>query len=120
MKKNDEFEIVITDMGSEGEGIGKYEGMTFFIKGAVIGDRILAGVTKLKKTFGYARLVKVMEPSPYRVEADCPVAKRCGGCQLRSLSYDKQLEFKENKVRNDLMRLGGIAGERFSSNRGSS
>ena len=114
MKKNDEFEIVITDMGSEGEGIGKYEGMTFFIKGAVIGDRILAGVTKLKKTFGYARLVKVMEPSPYRVEADCPVAKRCGGCQLRSLSYDKQLEFKENKVRNDLMRLGGIAGERFS------
>ena len=114
MKKNDEFEIVITDMGSEGEGIGKYEGMAFFIKGAVIGDRILAGVTKLKKTFGYARLIKVLEPSPYRVEADCPVAKRCGGCQLRSLSYDKQLEFKENKVRNDLMRLGGIAGERFS------
>ena len=116
MKKNDEFEIEITDMGSEGEGIGRYEGMAFFIKGAVIGDRVLAGVTKLKKTFGYARLIKIIKPSPYRVDADCPVAKRCGGCQLRSLSYEKQLEFKENKVKNDLIRLGGIEAGRFVLN----
>ena len=108
LNKNDEFEILITDMGSDGEGIGRYEGMTFFIKGAVIGDRVLAGVTKLKKTYGYARLISVIEPSPDRVEAPCPLAKRCGGCQLQQLSYAKQLEYKENKVRNDLIRLGGI------------
>ena len=61
MKKNDEFEINITDIGTDGEGIGKYDGMTFFIKGGLPGDRILAGATKLKKTYGYARLVKVIK-----------------------------------------------------------
>ncbi|MCQ2496582.1 MAG: 23S rRNA (uracil(1939)-C(5))-methyltransferase RlmD [Lachnospiraceae bacterium] len=114
LKKNDEFEIDITDIGNDGEGIGRYDGMAFFIKGAVIGDRILAGATKLKKTYGYARLVKVLEPSPFRVMPACSIAGRCGGCQLQPLSYEKQLEFKENKVRNDLIRLGAVNPERFS------
>ncbi|MBR5732657.1 MAG: TRAM domain-containing protein, partial [Lachnospiraceae bacterium] len=52
MKKNDEFKIEITDLGSEGEGIGRFDGMPFFIKGAIPGDTVLAGVTKIKKTYG--------------------------------------------------------------------
>lgn len=115
LKKNDEFEILITDIGNDGEGIGHYEGMAFFIKGAVIGDKILAGATKLNKSYGYARVVRVLEPSPYRVGALCPLAGPCGGCQLQHISYDKQLEFKQNKVKNDLIRLGGIDSGRFEA-----
>ncbi|MBO7354526.1 MAG: TRAM domain-containing protein, partial [Lachnospiraceae bacterium] len=91
MKKNDEFELVITDLGSEGEGIGRFDGMPFFIKGAIPGDTVLAGVTKLKKTYGYARIVKILDPSPDRVAPACPIAGRCGGCQLQHMSYPAQM-----------------------------
>ena len=114
MKKNDEFEIDITDIGNDGEGIGKYEGMTFFIKGGLPGDRVLAGATKLKKTYGYARLVKVLKPSPFRVTPLCPIAEKCGGCQLQSLDYKKQLELKERKITENLIRIGGISPEFIS------
>ena len=89
-KKNDRIRLTITDMGVNGEGIGK-NGMTFFVKGGLPGDRILAGATKLKKTYGYARLVKVLTPSPFRVAPLCPISEKCGGCQIQSLSYKKQL-----------------------------
>ena len=75
MKKNDTFVVTIEDMGVNGEGIGKYEGMTFFIKDAVVGDEILAGVTKLKKGYGYARMIEVLRPSDRRVEPACDVAR---------------------------------------------
>ena len=115
MKKNDTFTITIKDMGIHGEGIGKYDGMTFFVKDAILGDRIVAAVTKLKKDYGYARLVEIIEPSPYRVPARCPKARSCGGCQLQALSYEQQLEWKAGKVRNDLMRIGGLSEERLRS-----
>lgn len=83
MKKNDTFILKIEDMGIGGEGIGKYEGMTFFVKDAVIGDEILAGVTKLKKGYGYARLVEIIKPSPKRVEAPCKIARQCGDARSR-------------------------------------
>ncbi|MCR5206799.1 MAG: 23S rRNA (uracil(1939)-C(5))-methyltransferase RlmD [Lachnospiraceae bacterium] len=111
MKKNDEFEIEITDIGNDGEGIGKHEGMTFFVKGGLPGDRILAGATKLKKTYGYARLVKVLTPSPFRVAPLCPISEKCGGCQIQSLSYKKQLELKERKIAENLTRIGGFSPE---------
>ncbi|MBR4344067.1 MAG: 23S rRNA (uracil(1939)-C(5))-methyltransferase RlmD [Lachnospiraceae bacterium] len=119
MKKNDEFEIDITDIGNDGEGIGKYDGMTFFIKGGLPGDRILAGATKLKKTYGYARLVKVITPSPFRVNPPCPIAGKCGGCQLQNISYEKQLEIKESKVFNDIIRLGKVDPGRINQRDGS-
>ena len=109
MKKNDEFELDITDIGSDGEGIGKYEGMIFFVKGGLPGDRILAGAMKMKKTYGYARLVKVIKPSPFRVTPVCPISEKCGGCQIQSLSYAKQLELKEKKIRENLIRIGGFS-----------
>jgi 23S rRNA (uracil1939-C5)-methyltransferase len=114
MKKNDTFTITIEDMSVRGEGIGHREGMTFFIKDALVGDMILAAVTKIKKDLGYARLVEVLQPSPFRVEAKCPVARTCGGCQMQTLSYEKQLELKERILRNNMQRIGGFSPEFLS------
>ncbi|MBQ9120107.1 MAG: 23S rRNA (uracil(1939)-C(5))-methyltransferase RlmD [Lachnospiraceae bacterium] len=108
LKKNDLFELKIEDIGSEGEGIGRYDGFTFFVKDATAGDVITARVLKLKKNYGFARVEKILTPSPDRVTPRCPVAKQCGGCQLQHLSYEKQLEYKHNKVKNCLERIGGI------------
>ena len=115
MKKNDLFPLTITDMGVDGEGIGKYEGMTFFVKDALMGDEILAKAVKLKKNYGYARVEKITTPSSYRVEPACPLHRRCGGCQIQALSYGEQLKFKEQKVKNNLMRIGGFSGEELKA-----
>ena len=109
MQKNDELILKIEDMGVDGAGIGKADGMTFFVKDAVIGDVVRAKVMKLKKTYGYARLMELLEASPDRVEPKCPYYRQCGGCQIQALSYEKQLEFKERKVRNNLERIGGFS-----------
>ena len=108
-KKNDTVELKIEDMGVDGEGIGKTDGFTVFVKDAVIGDRIVAKITKSKGRYGYGRLMEILEPSPVRTEPRCPIAKRCGGCQLQALAYDEQLRFKEDKVRGNLQRIGGFS-----------
>lgn len=107
-KKNDEVQVTITDYTSEGAGIGKVDGYPLFVKDAIIGDTVIAGITKVKKTYAFARLVKIVTPSADRVEPRCEFHKRCGGCQLQALSYDAQLAFKENKIRNNLVRIGGF------------
>lgn len=107
-KKNDRFFVTIEDMSDSGEGIGHADGFTWFIKDTVIGDEVEASVMKVKKTYGFARLLRVVAPSPVRVTPRCPVARQCGGCQLQAMSYESQLRFKENKVRNNLIRIGGI------------
>ena len=90
---------------------GEAGGFTLFIKDAVIGDTVQAKVMKAKKHYAYAKLEKVIEPSPFRVTPLCPFSRQCGGCQLQTLSYEKQLEFKEKKIRNNLIRIGGLAPE---------
>lgn len=111
MKKNDIVELNIVDMGVDGEGIGKYEGMTFFVKDAIIGDVIKARITKQKKNYGYARVEEIISPSAARVTPECELHRRCGGCQIQAMDYKKQLEFKQNKVRGNLIRIGGFAPE---------
>lgn len=110
-KKNDIVVIKIEDMGAEGEGIGKAEGFPLFVKDAVIGDEIKARIVKVKKNYGYGRLEEILTPSPFRATPRCTYHRQCGGCQLQSLSYDKQLEFKQQKVRNNLLRIGGFSAE---------
>jgi len=109
MQKNDLIELTIEDMSVDGEGIGKYDGMAFFVKDAIVGDKIRARVTKLKKTYGYARVEEILEPSADRCEPRCALHKRCGGCQVQAMDYKAQLAFKEKKVRNNLIRLGGFS-----------
>ena len=107
-KKNDMVTVEITDMDEKGQGIGKAEGFTLFVKDAVIGDVIEAKVMKAKTNYAFAKLMKVVKPSPDRVPAECPMARACGGCQLQEMSYEAELRFKENKVKNNLVRLGGF------------
>ena len=107
-RKNDIVTIQIEDCGIDGEGIGKADGFTVFVKDAVIGDTVRAKIMKAKKNYGYGRLMEVLEPSPYRVEPKCPYARQCGGCQIQALSYEQQLAFKEAKVRGHLERIGGF------------
>lgn len=106
--KNQIVKVKIIDMNHDGEGVGKLDGYTLFIKDSVIGDFVEAKIIKAKKNYGYARLVNILEPSTYRVEPRCPVAKQCGGCQLQALDYSEQLRFKANKVKNNLERIGNL------------
>lgn len=106
MRKDDLITVTIEDLSSEGLGVGHYDGMAFFIKDTVIGDVAEAKIMKLKKTYGYARLTRLITPSPDRIKARCPVARQCGGCQIQAMRYSAQLRFKEAKVRNNLIRIG--------------
>jgi len=110
-KKSDIITLDITDMDVNGEGIGKIEGFPFFVKDTVIGDKAEAKVMKVKKGYAYARLMKIIEPSSDRIEPRCPYHRQCGGCQIQTLAYQAQLEFKANKVKNNLNRIGGFSKE---------
>ena len=124
IQKNQIYTVRITDLGADGEGIGHLEelctaqdakeganGYTLFVKDALIGDVVRARIVKAKKGYAYARLEEILTPSPDRVEAPCPYARQCGGCQLQALSYEKQLAFKDRKVKNNLVRIGGFSPE---------
>ena len=115
MNKNDIVTVEITDIGVSGEGIGHVDGYTLFIKDAVIGDVVEAKVMKAKKNYGYARLMKVITPSEYRVEPKCAFARRCGGCQIQEMSYDRQLVFKDQKIRGNLERIGGFTKDQIDT-----
>ena len=106
LKKNDLVTVTIEDIGSEGEGIGKVNGYPLFLKDATIGDVVEAKVIKAKKNYGYGKVEKIITPSKDRVEPKCPVARQCGGCSIQHLSYEKQLEYKQKKVKNCLERIG--------------
>lgn len=106
MKKDDIVILKIEDLSSEGLGIGHSEGFTLFVKDTVIGDVAEVKVMKMKKTYGFARLMRLLTASPDRIEPLCPVARACGGCQIQAMSYEAQLRFKEEKVRNNLLRIG--------------
>lgn len=111
MNKNQKTIVFIEDIGVNGEGIGKVDGYTLFVKDAVIGDTVEAVVTKPKKNYGYAKMLNILKSSPTRVPAKCPVARQCGGCQIQELSYEAQLDFKAKKVYGNLERIGGFEQE---------
>ena len=112
MQKNDLVTVAIEDIGVGGEGIGKVDGYTLFIKDAIIGDVVEAKIVKAKKNYGYARLMNIVTPSENRVEKPaCPMARRCGGCQIQEMKYGAQLAFKEGKVRGNLERIGEVPTE---------
>jgi 23S rRNA (uracil1939-C5)-methyltransferase len=107
--RDQEVEADIVGIGTDGEGVGKYNGFTLFIPGALPGERVLAKVLKLKKQYGFARLIQVMGVSPERVDAPCAIFSRCGGCQLQHLSYEAQLRWKQQLVKDALERIGGLS-----------
>ena len=115
-RKGQEIKVRIIDIGMRGEGIGKLEdGYTVFIKDAVVGDYVRASIMKANKSYAYAHLDQILQASPHRVEPLCPVARQCGGCQLQALSYEQELVYKQNKVRADLIRIGGFPEEEIDA-----
>ena len=110
-KKNDLVVLEITDLTEEGQGVGKCDGLVFFVKGTVMGDLVEARILKVKKNYAYAKVEKLLKASPYRVTPLCPVAGKCGGCQLQHLSYEKELAWKEDRIAQSLIRIAGISEE---------
>ena len=108
MQKNDELILDITDVTSEGSGIGKYGGMAVFVPQTAVGDKALVRVLKVKKTYAYGKLMEIIEPSPDRIEPDCPVFSKCGGCVSRHIDYAAELRLKEQRVYDCIKRIGGI------------
>ena len=109
LKKNQEITLKIDDLGNNGEGIGHVDGYALFVKNALPGETIRAGIMKCGKSYGYARVMEVLEDSGSgRVEPRCPAAGRCGGCTIQHLTYERQLAYKEKKVRDCLVRIGGV------------
>ena len=108
LKKNDEIIVEIEDMSENGEGIGHVNGLTLFVKDALIGDLVRAGITKVKKTYCYARTIEILEKGKDRTEPPCRIHRKCGGCQLQALSYEAQLRFKRKKVLDCFTRIGGF------------
>ena len=108
MKQGDLVTIDIIDAGMEGEGIGRADGMAVFVPGAVVGDRVQAELTMVKKNFARGQMIVLEEPSPDRQEPFCQYAGECGGCGLQAMTYEAQLKLKEKWVRDKITRIGGV------------
>lgn len=108
MEKGQILEFTIEDMSQEGKGIGKADGFAVFVDGAVVGDKVRVQLQKVKKRYGFGKLLEILEKSPDRIEGFCEQQGECGGCPYGQLSYDAQLALKEKQVRDKLERLGGI------------
>ena len=100
VEKNKEYIVDIIDNGFEGEGITKIDGYTIFINGAIKGEKCKILIVKVTKSHAYGKIIEIMEKSKHRVEADCTTYKRCGGCSLRHIEYNKTLEMKRDVVQN--------------------
>ena len=108
MEKGQIVELTIEDMSKEGQGIGKADGFAVFVKDTVVGDVVEAEMTKVKKNYGFGRVVKRIEDSPSRQEAFCPYYKQCGGCVYQEMEYESQLKLKRKQVADKIKRIGGI------------
>ena len=108
MLKNDEFILEITDVTTDGSGIGKLDGMAVFVPLTAVGDVVRVKALKVKKTYAFGKAVEIITPSKDRIENDCPYFNRCGGCVFRHISYDAELRLKTDKVREALKRIGGV------------
>lgn len=108
VKKNQDITVDIDGLTSEGLGVGRIEGYTLFVEGALPGERVDIKVVKLLKNYGFGKLLKVLKPSTERIEPRCPIMKKCGGCQLQHINYEAQLESKTRQVKDAIERIGGL------------
>ncbi|MGN0791358.1 MAG: 23S rRNA (uracil(1939)-C(5))-methyltransferase RlmD [Christensenellales bacterium] len=106
IEKNDDIELTITALSSEGQGIGRIDGYAVFVPYALAGERVRAHVIKVTSGYAVAKLTDILEKSADRTENTCPSYPKCGGCTLRHLAYPAQLEAKTAQVRDALIRLG--------------
>ncbi|ADO54893.1 23S rRNA (uracil(1939)-C(5))-methyltransferase RlmD [Paenibacillus polymyxa] len=117
VQKNDEAVIDIIGMNHDGEGVGRVEGFTLFVPGALPGEKVRVKVLKTKKQYGYAKLLDIAQASPDRIAAPCAIYDQCGGCQLQHMSYEAQLGWKRQHVVDVLERIGKLSVTTESSER---
>ena len=109
IEKNKEYILDIVSQGYEGEGIAKFnDTFPIFIEGALKGERVNVRIVKSKKNFAYGKLLEVIEPSLERCEAKCSIHKRCGGCKLQHSTYKEQLNFKFERVKDCITKIGKL------------
>ena len=108
MVKNEEIILDITDVTAEGSGVGKHNSMAVFVPLTAVGDRAKVKILKVKKNYAYGKLLEIIEPSKDRIESDCPVFNRCGGCSFRHINYSAELRIKQNKVYEAIKRIGKV------------
>ncbi len=106
VQKNDNIRLKIESLTSEGSGLGRYDNMAVFVRSTVPGDEIEAHIIKVSKNYAVGILSKIIIPSPKRTESDCPYSQKCGGCSFRHMAYDEELNYKRNRVRDALVRIG--------------
>lgn len=108
LSKNDKIELTIDVLTSEGSGVGRYNGLAVFVRGTVPQDKIIAHIIKRSKNYAIGIIDKILQPSPERIESDCPYSKKCGGCSFRHMTYDEELEYKKSRVQDALNRIGHL------------
>ena len=109
MKKNEVLKVKIEDYTEEGFGVARADGYVLFIPNTVAGEEAEVLVVKAGKRFGYAKVLNLLTRSPYRIESDCPLGHRCGGCAFWHLSYEEELRLKASRVQAQLQRIGGLS-----------
>ena len=107
-EKNDVVELEITGITSEGNGVGRVEGMAIFVPQTAIGDKLLVKIVSIKKSYAYGIVDTILVPSSDRIDADCEVFGRCGGCAYRHISYKSELSIKEDVVKDAFTRIGKL------------
>ncbi len=108
MQKNDEIILEITDITTEGSGIGKYNGMAVFVPLTAVRDTAKVKILKVKKTYAYGKVLEILNASDCRITPDCEVFSKCGGCVFRHIDYSAEAELKSNKVYEAIKRIGGV------------
>ena len=108
-KKNATLTLEITGYTAEGMGVARWDGRVVFVPGTILGERWEVQLLKVKTNVAWGRAVRLLAPSPERVELDCPLAGRCGGCQYRHMTYEEELRAKRQRVQDALTRVGGVS-----------
>ncbi len=109
LKQGELVELAITDLNSDGDGVGRVDGCVVFVPNSVTGDRLLVRMVRVKRTYGYGQINQIITPSPHRIRSRCIVADKCGGCQWQHIDYQYQCSTKRHLVIQALERLGHFA-----------
>jgi 23S rRNA (uracil1939-C5)-methyltransferase len=117
-RPGDTVELDVTTLAYGGQGVARLDDFVIFVRGAVPGDRVRARVTRRRQSHAEARALEILSPSPRRVSPRCRHAQDCGGCEWQTLTYDSQLEFKQQQVVDSLQRLAHLTDYRLQPIRG--
>lgn len=111
LQKNEIYEAEITGMTTEGSGVARIDGMAVFVPMTAVGDKLRVKIVKVLKSYAFGIIEELLSPAQSRCEADCPVFRQCGGCVFRHVTYEEELRYKENFVRDAFTRIGKLSPE---------